>query len=93
MIVVTWWGRVVSLTLLTFYFQNKIHLISTGQVAGGLDSEASLVECLREMFLPSPTVGVKLSGYPTGITATNQTDAQGAGTHRRVYFATTITRR
>jgi len=84
---------VVSLTLLTFYFQYKIRPISIEQVAGGLGSEAILVECLREMCLPSPTVGVTLSGCPTGSTATNQTATESAGTYRSVYFATTFTRR
>jgi hypothetical protein len=51
----------VSLTLLTFYFQYKIHPISIGQLAGGLGSETSLVAPLREMCLPASTVRVKLS--------------------------------
>ena len=83
----------VILTLLTFYFLYKIPPICIGQVGGGVGSEASLVECLREMCLPSPTVGVKLSGWTTGSAVTNQTAAEGAGTHRSVYFATIITRR
>jgi hypothetical protein len=70
--------RVVSPTLLALYFQYKIHPISIGQLAGWVGSEGGLVEWLRVMFLPLPTIGVKLSGCPTGSTATNQTAADRA---------------
>ena len=88
-----WMDGWMDTTLLAFYFQYKIHPISIGQVVGWVGSEGGLVELLREMSLPLLTIGVKLSGFPTGSTTTNQTPAERAVTQRSVYFATTITRR